>query len=83
MTAEPTYWQKELTPIVARLNGSTYEVYQGEFSRWEVADRNVGPDILYSGNWYRITEDEALKIIADFASGVFFQDGPDEARADG
>ncbi|MGH8894781.1 MAG: hypothetical protein ACRDWY_15985 [Actinomycetes bacterium] len=62
------YWEKELTGRVVRGDGHTFELYNTRLQRWVVVYEelpHLSSDIRFSGNWYEITEDEALAVIEE------------------
>ena len=63
------YWQEGISAGLARFNGETYEMYAHDRGRWgnDMPSVRVMSEVLYSGNWYDVTEDEVLAVIEEVA----------------
>ena len=63
------YWQEGLSAGLARFDGKTYEMYNHGLGKWgtDMPSIRVMSEVLYSGDWYDITEDEVRSIIARVA----------------
>ena len=68
------YLQKGNSQSLARKSGDVYESYSYTRGRWEHTERMQQSEIIFTGEWYDITEEEAAEVIADVASGAFYSD---------
>lgn len=55
------------TPFIARMiDEDTAEYFAAHLQEWVVSDR-IAAEIEFSGDWYGITEAEALKIVRELS----------------